>query len=718
MAIQTAPTAPTASTHLSSGSTISGAVTMNAMNAGSPRPRPRPVHELIRERARQRPDALAIVDGERRLSFAELDAASDALAARLAARGAGPEVPVGVSVKRSAELFVALLAVMKSGAAFVPLDCAYPRERLDYIAADGGIALWLVGPGIAASEGFDPARVMAFETLDPGASKTAYSPTADAATAHAPVVADIHERQLAYLIYTSGSTGAPKGVAVEHGPLSMHCQAIVERYGVVDNDVVLHFASVNFDGAHEGWLAPLIAGAAIVVSGDKLWDAAQTVDAVQREGITVLAFPPAYLRQVAEWCAARAIRLSGVRSYTTAGEAMSRETHAVIEAALAPPRLVNGYGPTETVITPLLWTSDDVDGLGDSAYLPIGTPVGERHVALDPQDDGESRTAGKRAAGPGQPAQSSNDANGSRNAGLSSAAGVAQASLQTAATPADPGRREIRRGELLIGGYGLARGYHRRAALTAERFEPDPDGAPGSRRYRSGDIVEALPGGGYAYLGRTDDQIKLRGLRIEPGEIERCLLGCEGVREAAVVVRETAAGRQLVGYLAAGVATSNEAETEVALPNIEAVRARLEAQLPAHMIPASLVALRALPRMPNGKLDRAALPAPELPRAPYRAPSGEVEQTLAGFWSTLLNVMPIGAEDHFFELGGNSLLAASLQARVRERLQADFAIETLFEAPRLADLARRIDGKRDVANDEQARALAEIDALLSEEERN
>ncbi|MFM0736458.1 amino acid adenylation domain-containing protein [Paraburkholderia xenovorans] len=631
--------------------------------------RPRPVHELIRERAKQRPGALAIVDGTRRMTFAELDAASDVLAARLAARGAGPEVPVGVSVKRSAELFVALLAVMKAGAAFVPLDFAYPRERLDYIAADAGIALWLVGPGITASEGFDPARVMAFDGFD-------------GALASVPPVSfagAVHERQLAYLIYTSGSTGAPKGVAVEHGPLSMHCEAIVERYGVVDNDIVLHFASVNFDGAHEGWLAPLIAGAAIVVSGDALWDAAQTVDAIQREAITVVAFPPAYLRQVAEWCAARAIRLPGVRSYTTAGEAMSRETHVVIDAALAPPRLVNGYGPTETVITPLLWTSDDATGVGDSAYLPIGTPVGERHVALDAQDDNNDSDA-------------------------------------TASAPAAP----TRRGELLIGGYGLARGYHRRPALTAERFEPDPDGAPGSRRYRSGDVVEALATGGYAYLGRTDDQIKLRGLRIEPGEIERCLLGCDGVREAAVVVRETAAGRQLVGYLAAGVDSSGAAAdvADLSLPDVSAARARLEAQLPAHMVPASLVALRKLPRLPNGKLDRAALPAPEIPRAPYRAPSGEVEQTLAGIWAGLLNVAPIGADDHFFELGGNSLLAASLQALVRERLQADFAIETLFDAPRLADLARRIDGERDTGNDAQARALAEIEALLSEEERN
>nr|WKF59536.1 Plipastatin synthase subunit A [Paraburkholderia busanensis] len=705
MAIQTAHTA---STHSLPGTTIPGAVAATAGSA-HPHARPRPVHELIRDRARQRPGALAIVDGERRLSFAELDAASDALAARLAAHGAGPEVPVGVSVKRSAELFVALLAVMKSGAAFVPLDFAYPRERLDYIAADAGIALWLVGPGITASEGFDPARVLAFDTLDLLALKSTSTP----ASTPVPFVADIHERQLAYLIYTSGSTGAPKGVAVEHGPLSMHCQAIVERYGVVDNDIVLHFASVNFDGAHEGWLAPLIAGAAIVVSGDKLWDAAQTVDAVQREAITVVAFPPAYLRQVAEWCAARAIRLPGVRSYTTAGEAMSRETHSVIEAALAPPRLVNGYGPTETVITPLLWTSDDADGLGDSAYLPIGTPVGERHVALDPQDDGEQRAAGNQTAPTSRPAQGGNGAND------------LQPPHETATAPANPAHREAHRGELLIGGYGLARGYHRRAALTAERFEPDPDGAPGSRRYRSGDVVEALPGGGYAYLGRTDDQIKLRGLRIEPGEIERCLLGCDGVREAAVVVRETAAGRQLVGYLASGIqagantgANPAAASVDNALPNIEAARARLEAHLPAHMIPASLVALRALPRLPNGKLDRAALPAPELPRAPYRAPAGEVEQTLARFWSTLLNVAPIGADDHFFELGGNSLLAASLQALVRERLQAGFAIETLFEAPRLAELARRIDGERDVANDEQARALAEIDALLSEEERN
>ncbi|CAB3754954.1 hypothetical protein GQ57_24885 [Burkholderia sp. MSh2] len=606
-----------------------------------------PVHDLIRERVRERPDAPAVIDGAQRLTYAELDAASDALAARLVARGAGPETPVGVTVRRSTGLFVALLAVLKAGAAFVPLDAAYPRERLDYIAADAGIALWLVGPGVDVSPGFDAARVVRLDATDDGAP---------AAAARLP--AAVHERQLAYLIYTSGSTGAPKGVAVEHGPLSMHCRAIVERYGIVERDVVLHFASVNFDGAHEGWLAPLVAGAAIVVSGDALWDAAQTVDAIRREAITAVAFPPSYLRQVAEWCAEHDIRLPSVRSYTTGGEAMSRETHAVIDAALAPPRLVNGYGPTETVITPLLWTSHDPSGLGDSAYLPIGTPVGARHVALDP------------AAGDD--------------------------------TPSDRPR-----GELLIGGYGVARGYHRRPALTAERFEPDPDGAPGARRYRSGDLVEALPAGGYAYLGRTDDQIKLRGLRIEPGEIERCLLGCDGVREAAVVVRDTPAGRQLVGYLASGRA---------ALPDVDAARERLRASLPPHMVPSSLVALAALPRLPNGKLDRLALPAPVAPRAAYRAPSTDVERALAALWQALFGVEQVGADDHFFELGGDSLSAASLQARIRESLHPEFELAALFDTPRLADLAARIARERGAAQDAEADALAEIDALLNAEE--
>jgi len=179
------------------------------------------------------------------------------------------------------------------------------------------------------------------------------------------------------------------------------------------------------------------------------------------------------------------------------------------------------------------------------------------------------------------------------------------------------------------------------------------------------------------------------------------------VREAAVLVRETAAGRQLVGYLASGHDT---------LPDAEAARTHLQASLPAHMVPASLVALCKLPRLPNGKLDRAALPAPEMPRAPYRAPAADIELALAEIWAGLLNVAPVGADDHFFELGGNSLLAASLQALVRERLQADFAIQALFEAPRLAELASRIGGERGTANDAQARALAEIEALLCEEE--
>lgn len=604
---------------------------------GNPAPVYPPVHELIQQRARQQPQALALSDGRRRLSYAALDDAAEALAQRLRARGAGPECLIGVSVARSVELFVALLAVLKAGAAFVPLDQSYPAERLRYMATDAGIGLWLVGQGVEPLADFDPQRVLYMAGEEP-------------AQATARPLA-VHPRQLAYLIYTSGSTGAPKGVAVEHGPLSMHCQAIVERYGVKAGDVVLHFASVNFDGAHEGWLAPLLAGAALVISGEALWDAAQTVAAIQSEGVTVAAFPPAYLRTLAQWCRAHHVSLPAVRSWTTGGEAMSRQAYAEICEALTPRRLVNGYGPTETVITPLLWTSEDATAVGDLACLPIGTPVGARQVALQALD---------------------------------------------ADAPADEG-------ELLIGGYGLARGYHRRPALTAERFVPDPQGAPGARRYCSGDRVRRLASGGYAYLGRIDDQVKLRGLRIEPGEIERCLLDHPAVAEAAVVVCETPSGRELVAYLSAN------AHTEL---DCQAVRRSLEQRLPAHMVPGRVLVLARLPRLPNGKLDRSGLPAPTRQRPAWRAPLSDVERGLAQIWQTLLQVPQVGLDDHFFELGGNSLIAASVQAQVRERLQADFRLAALFETPRLADLAARVEAAAGAAQDTEAQALVRLQALL------
>lgn len=596
-----------------------------------------PVHALIQQRVKAHPQALAVSDGSTRLTFAELDQAACELAASLQRRGAGPETLVGVSVARSTDLFVALLAVLKAGAAFVPLDRTYPVERLRYMVEDAGIAVWLMGQGVEPLAGFDCANVIVMGQA-----------MAASAEPLAPVA--VHPQQLAYLIYTSGSTGAPKGVAVEHGPLTMHCQAIVERYGVREGDVVLHFASVNFDGAHEGWLAPLIAGAAIVVTGDALWDPEQTVATLQREAVTIAAFPPAYLRTLAHWCADHQVRLPGVRSWTTGGEAMSRQACAVIQDALAPQRLVNGYGPTETVITPLLWTSDDPTELGDLAWLPIGTPVGARHVALQPLDaDG----------------------------------------------PADEG-------ELLIGGYGLARGYHRRPALTAERFLPDPDGPPGARRYHTGDRVRRLSDGAYAYLGRTDDQLKLRGLRIEPGEIERCLLDCPEVREAAVVLCQTQAGPQLVGFFSA----------EGGHDRIDALRQALEQRLPAHMVPAHLVALEALPRLPNGKLDRGQLTAPRAHRPAWRAPEGHVAQTLAAIWEAQLHVIDVGLDDHFFELGGNSLIAASVQAQVREHLHPDFRLALLFEAPRLADLAELIERDAQAAEHDEAQALSRLEAML------
>ena len=393
----------------------------------------------------------------------------------------------------------------------------------------------------------------------------------------------IHPEQLAYLIYTSGSTGKPKGVAIPHGGLSMHCQTIGARYGLTPEDRELHFLSISFDGAHERWLTALSHGARIVLRDQALWSVQETYDCLIHEGITVAAFPPSYLRQLAEWAELKG-QPPGVRIYCFAGEAFSRQMmHHAIEH-LQPDWVINGYGPTETVVTPTLWriAADTADF--DSAYAPIGDLVGDRQgYVLD---------ADLNLLPPG----------------------VA--------------------GELYLGG-ALARGYLDRPDITAERFVPNPFRA-GERLYRTGDRVKLNQEGQLEYLGRMDQQVKLRGFRIEIGEVESALKGCEGVKDTLAVVKDTAAGQRLVGYV------SGEGLDE------RAIKTQLREQLPEYMVPSHVVTLAELPKLPNGKLDRNALPEPVSRTKQHQRPEGAREVLLAELWAAMLGAAEVGRNDSFF----------------------------------------------------------------------
>ncbi|ASG24403.1 non-ribosomal peptide synthetase [Nitrospirillum viridazoti] len=582
-------------------------------------PPPPAVPLLIARHAVTRPDAPAVLFGDSVLTFGALNRRANRLARRLRILGAGPEVRVGVCLNRTPDLIVTLLAVMKSGAAFVPLDPAYPLERLRAIREAAGLALMvgaiplddlptLAGPN-DGTDGEDDGDL----GLTP------------------------HPRSLAYIIHTSGSTGVPKGVAVEHGALAMHCVATAALYDMTAGSRELHFLSFTFDGAHERWMTALTQGGSLVLRDDSLWTAEQTYEAIRRHGVTHAGFPPKYLQQLAAWAETQGDP-PPVHLYSFGGEAMPRAGLERLFAALRPRRAINGYGPTETVVTPLVWKGDGAS-LPDTPYVPIGRPVGDRaaHVL-----DGDLRPVPIGAVG-----------------------------------------------ELWIGGSGLARGYVGQPAATAARFIPDPFGDPGARLYRTGDLARWREDGTVEYLGRRDTQVKVRGFRVEPGEIEAQLIAQAGIHQAVVVADETGGITRLVGY----VVPAAGAEVDVA-----ALTARLAQVLPTHMVPARLISIPILPVTTAGKLDRAALPAPRWETDGQVAPRDAREATLARLWADALGQATVGVTDNFFEIGGDSILALQIVARARAQ-GLRFTPRQLFDRQTIAALAPVVEVTSEVAQE-------------------
>ncbi|MFG8726246.1 non-ribosomal peptide synthase/polyketide synthase [Pseudomonas aeruginosa] len=583
------------------------------------------IHQRVAERARLAPHAPAVLFDDQVLSFAELDSRANRLAHALIARGVGPEVRVAIAMQRSAEIMIAFLAVLKAGGAYVPLDIEYPRERLLYMMQDSRAHLLLT-----QSHLLDRLPIpdgLSCLCLD-REQEWAGFPT------HDPEVA-LHGDNLAYVIYTSGSTGMPKGVAVSHGPLAAHIVATGERYEMTPADCELHFMSFAFDGSHEGWMHPLINGARVLIRDDSLWLPEQTYAQMHRHGVTVAVFPPVYLQQLAEH-AERDGNPPAARVYCFGGDAVAQASYDLAWRALRPQYLFNGYGPTETVVTPLLWKARPDDPCG-AAYMPIGTLLGNRSgYILD-----------------------------------------AQLNLLPVGVA----------GELYLGGEGVARGYLERPALTAERFVPDPFGAPGSRLYRSGDLTRGRADGVVDYLGRVDHQVKIRGFRIELGEIEARLREQAAVREAVVVAQAGASGQQLVGYVVPhDPALAEDVDAQAACR--DALRKALKERLPEYMLPAHLLFLVGMPLTPNGKLDRKALPKPsaDQQQRDYQAPRSEVERQLATIWAEVLKLEQVGLADNFFEIGGDSIISLQVVSRARQ-LGIHFTPKMLFEAQTIGTLA-------------------------------
>ncbi|MGI9032142.1 MAG: amino acid adenylation domain-containing protein [Acidimicrobiales bacterium] len=590
--------------------------------------------DLVEEQARRRPSAVAVVAGQASLTYADLDARANRLAHHLQGFGVGAEALVGISMVRSLEMAVAILAVLKAGGACLPLDPSYPADRLAFMLADSGAAVLLTLAHLVERL---PAHDRATVCLDADWPEVARQPD------HAPR-RDVRPENLAYVIYTSGSTGEPKGVMLTHRGLVHHNRAIRNLFELVPSDRVLQFCSISFDVSIEEILPTWGTGATVVLRPDNLpllgrpW-----LEWVTEQGITVVNLPTAYWQQWGRDLAVMGEQMpSTVRLTVVGGEKVTAGGYRTwMEVGGDRARWLNAYGPAEASVTAtaydpsLLGSVDAVDGRDP----PIGRPVGRTTVHI--LDDG------------GRPVV---------------AGGV---------------------GELCMGGDSLARGYLHRPALTAERFVPDPfGGRPGARLYRTGDRGRWLPSGEIEFLGRLDHQVKVRGFRIESGEVEAALTAYPAVSDAVVVAREDAPGdTRLVAYVVA----SGEAA-----PTASALRQFVADRLPPYMVPGAFVTLDALPHTPNGKVDRAALPAPPRSRpdlaTPWVAPAGPAEEAMAAIWSQVLGIDGLGADDDFFDLGGHSLLATQIVARAREAFGRDLPLEAIFEAPTIAGLTAAVVG--------------------------
>ncbi|HTJ89099.1 MAG TPA: amino acid adenylation domain-containing protein [Acidocella sp.] len=598
----------------------------------APFPADRCVHELFEAQAAQCPDAIALVFEDQQLSYAELNRRANRLAHYLRELGVGPDLRVAIFMERSFEMVVALLAVLKAGGAFVPIDPAYPAERLTFMIEDSTPHVLLAQRAVlpVVDHLADNLPILALDDrTQPWAARPATNPE--------PASIGLTTSNLAYVIYTSGSTGSPKGVLIEHGALAQHCVECQEFYELTPEDRVLQFASLSFDAAIEQILPPLLSGARVVLRDDPVWTPNEFQKKLAEFGLTVINLPPAYWHQLAaQWATAvEPISAHRLRLVIIGGDAISVQTLRLWQKTrFNSVRLLNAYGPTETVITA---TSFEIPALSPGQAplerLPIGRRRGARRIyVLD-------------------------------RWGQLAPLGVA--------------------GELHIGGTALARGYHNRAQLTAEKFIADPFSNNG-RLYRTGDLARYLPDGNIEFLGRLDHQVKVRGFRIELGEIEVRLREHAAIREAVVIARKDTQGdKRLVAYVVA----DNDEQLASSL------RTYLAARLPKYMVPSAYVRLDAFPLTPSGKLDRRALPTPDDTADAhkiYAAPQGEAETTLAAIWAELLGVARISRNDDFFELGGHSLMATQVLSRLQQSMDVSLTVKDIFENATLEQLAEQV----------------------------
>ncbi|HEX6376101.1 MAG TPA: amino acid adenylation domain-containing protein [Allosphingosinicella sp.] len=580
------------------------------------------VHERLSRHAAAFPDDAAVVLGDLRLSYGELEARANRLARYLQDRGVGPDRVVAILLDRSIDMIVAVMATLKAGGAYMPLDVDHPDDRLARIIEESAC-------GLAVAAGRHAARLPA--TL-PRVVLDREAP-AIAASLSSPPRSDAMPDHLAYVLFTSGSTGTPKGSMIPHRGLANLVDAQQDLYGAGRGSHILQFARFAFDAATWDIATALSVGATLyLMPVDALDDAEALGRALREQRITIAMLPPAILPLLDP------VDLPDLKRLIVGGDVLSPTIAALWRDRV---ELVNAYGPTEASVCATC-----------------------------------SRVTADRPPAIGRPIP-----------------GVAVHVLDEAWREVAPG--EI--GELHIAGEGLARGYLRQPALTAERFLPNPSGAPGSRRYRTGDLVQAGADGQLEFLGRADRQVKIRGFRIELGEVEAALARCDGVAQAAVTLIADGEGRK---SLAAHIEAQAGHE-----PDREALIGQLRSRLPGYMIPAHFAAHERLPLTANGKIDRAALPdkAPLQAPAPARAPRTDIEQRLAAAWARAFKADRVGPGDDFFEMGGDSIMALRIVSQLRQR-GIWLSVRHLYDHPTIAELAKVAELASDRVDEDRAEA--------------
>lgn len=614
------------------------------------------VHRLFEAQVARTPEAIAAEFQGEQLTYRELNGRANQLAHYLRKQGVGPEVLVGICVERRLEMLVSMLGVLKAGGGYVPLDPKYPRERTAFMIADAGLSLVLTQQSLTTDLPAGNARLLC---IDQAEATFAQESTKNPATEVAP-------KNLAYLIYTSGSTGNPKGVMIEHRALAHFTRVAAAEYSINPGDRVLQFASLSFDLSVEEIYPALTRGATVVLRTDAMISSARDfLRCCEEWRVSVLDLPTAYWHELVDAVTLLQLNLTAsVRLVIIGGEKALPERMIAWKKTIGERvRLVNTYGPTETTVVATMHVVKSVDEISRRQNVPIGRPITNTTAYV----------------------------------------------LDEFLCPAPIGVA----GELHIGGAGMARGYINRPDLTAQKFITNPfSKRPNSQLYKTGDLVRYRADGNIEFLGRVDNQVKIRGFRVELEEIEQALRQHAGVSDCVVVLREASDNdKRLLAYVVA---------QEQSRPAVGELRNFLKAKLPSYMVPAAFEMIDALPVMPNGKIDRRALPEPQT-RAEmdetFAAPRTPIEELLAATWREVLKLEQIGIHDNFFDLGGHSLLAAKVVSNVRTTLDVEFGMVDVFQAPTIASLAELLYPRaiEQEPEDELAILLAELEGLSDEE---